>query len=288
MSAVKESAAKQGRRMRGNLLLWSGGILAALVTIVAIIAPFIVPFPQDAANATNPSAALLPPSAEHLFGTDQFGRDLFSRVLMGAQVSLPTAVVILIVAIGIGVPIGLLAGYFGGFLDDLLMRTTDVFLALPGLLLALALATVLPPGSASVAIAVGISWWPWYARLARGQAASVRERRFVESARFAGVSHRRILGRHVLPHTVTPVIVQASLDIGHVILVIAGLSYLGIGPQDPVPDWGLMVSSGQKYFMTNWWLVTFPGVAILVAAASFNLLGDGLRDYLDPKKARAR
>jgi peptide/nickel transport system permease protein len=186
------------------------------------------------------------------------------------------------------VPLGIAAGYFGGIVDNVLMRITDVFLAFPALLLALALASVLSPSVKNATLAIAVTWWPWYARLARGQAASVAGRPYIESCRALAISPWRTLFRHVLPNSVTPVIVQASLDVGGVILTAAALSFLGLGAQDPTPEWGLMVSQGQPYFTTQWWLVTFPGAAILLAALAFNLVGDGLRDRLDPRRVIGR
>ena len=189
----------------------------------------------------------------------------------------------LLIATVVGVPLGLVAGYFGGVLDDVIMRVTDIFLAVPALLLALALSSVLTPTIGSTIAAISVTWWPWYARLVRGEAASIRGRRYIESCRALGIPRWRILWRHVLPNATTPVLVQMSLDFGTVILTASALSFLGLGVQDPSPDWGLMVSEGQAYFLTNWWLVTFPGLAILITALAFNILGDGLRDRLDPR-----
>jgi peptide/nickel transport system permease protein len=251
---------------------------------VALFAPLLAPAPADAGSATHPTAALLPPSWTHLFGTDQVGRDVLSRVLYGARVSPVIAAAVLLISSLVGVPLGIIAGYFGGLVDDLIMRVTDVFLAFPPLLLALAFAAVLPPSLTSTVIAIALTWWPWYARLVRGQAASVTSRPYVENARALGLPHRRILWRHVLPNSITPVIVQVSLDVGAVILTASALSFLGLGAQDPTPDWGLMVQQGQAYYLTQWWLVTFPGLAILFTSAAFNLLGDGLRDLLDPRR----
>jgi peptide/nickel transport system permease protein len=192
---------------------------------------------------------------------------------------------VLLIACVIGIPLGVAAGYFGGWLDDVIMRVTDVFLAFPALLLALALAAVLPASLTSVTIAIAAVWWPWYVRLIRGQAASVAGRPYVEACRALGISRLRIIFRHILPNSITPVLVQVSLDVGGVILTASALSFLGLGAQDPIPDWGLMVAEGQSYFTPDWWLVTFPGLAILLTAFAFNLLGDGLRDLLDPKRS---
>jgi len=273
------------RGMAANPLLTVGGALVLLIVLVAIFAPLIAPFPGDAGTATHPFEVLKPPSTAHWFGTDQVGRDILSRVLFGARVSPVIAIIVLAIASLIGVPLGLAAGFLGGWVDELIMRVTDVFLAFPPLLLALALAAVLPASLTSLTIAIAAVWWPWYVRLIRGQAASVAGRPYVEACRALGVSRLRIIFRHILPNSITPVLVQVSLDVGGVILTASALSFLGLGAQDPVPDWGLMVSAGQSYFTPDWWLVTFAGLAILLTAFAFNLLGDGLRDLLDPKRS---
>jgi len=272
------------RGLRANPLLVVGAVASACIVIVALLAPLLAPFPADAGTATHPFAVLHPPSAQHWFGTDNVGRDILSRVLYGARISPLIAFIVLLIAGAIGVPLGLAAGYFGGWLDEVIMRVTDIFLAFPPLLLALAFAAVLPATLTTVIIAIAISWWPWYVRLIRGQAASVTGRPYIEACRALGIRQRRIILRHVLPNSITPLIVQMSLDVGGVILTASALSFLGLGPQDPIPDWGLMVSEGQAYFTTAWWAVTFPGIAILLTAFAFNLLGDGLRDLLDPKR----
>jgi peptide/nickel transport system permease protein len=273
------------RGLRANPLLMVGVALVLLIVLVAIFAPVLAPHPGDAGTATHAFDVLKRPSAAHLFGTDQVGRDIFSRVLFGARVSPVIALVVILIACAIGVPLGVAAGFLGGWIDELIMRVTDVFLAFPPLLLALALAAVLPASLTSVTIAIAVAWWPWYTRLIRGQAASVAGRPYVEACRALGVSRLRIIVRHILPNSVTPLLVQVSLDVGGVILTASALSFLGLGAQDPVPDWGLMVADGQTYFTPDWWLVTFPGLAILLTAFAFNLLGDGLRDLLDPKRS---
>jgi peptide/nickel transport system permease protein len=272
------------RGLRANPLLVVGAVASACIVLVALLAPLLAPFPGDAGTATHPFTVLHPPSAQHWFGTDNVGRDVLSRVLYGARISPLIAFIVLLIAGAIGIPLGLAAGYFGGWLDEVIMRVTDIFLAFPPLLLALAFAAVLPPGLTTVIIAIAISWWPWYVRLIRGQAASVTGRPYVEACRALGIPRRRIILRHILPNSITPLIVQMSLDVGGVILTASALSFLGLGAQDPTPDWGLMVSEGQAYFPTDWWVVTFPGIAILLTAFAFNLLGDGLRDLLDPKR----
>jgi peptide/nickel transport system permease protein len=272
------------RGLRANPLLVLGAALSLLIVVVALLAPVLAPYPADAGSATHPFQVLLPPSAQHWFGTDNVGRDILSRVIFGARISPVVAVVVLLIACVIGIPLGAAAGYFGGWLDEVIMRVTDIFLAFPPLLLALALAAVLPPSLTSLIIAIAVTWWPWYTRLIRGQAASVAGRPYVESCRALGIPPARILLRHVLPNSITPLLVQVSLDFGGVILTASALSFLGLGAQDPTPDWGLMVAEGQNYFTTAWWVVTFPGLAILVTAFAFTLLGDGLRDLLDPKR----
>jgi peptide/nickel transport system permease protein len=274
--------------LRSSPLITAGGAVALLIVLVALAAPLLSPFPADAGSATHPELALQGPSLHHLFGTDQVGRDVFSRVLYGARVSPLVAVFVLVIASVVGIPLGIVAGYFGGVTDEIIMRVTDIFLAFPSLLLSLAFAAVLPPSLTSLTIAISITWWPWYTRLIRGQAASVAGRPYVESCRALGIPTWRILLRHVLPNSVTPLIVQVSLDFGGVILTASALSFLGLGAQDPTPDWGLMVAEGENYFTTQWWLVTYPGLAILLTALAFNLLGDGLRDVLDPRRVIVR
>ncbi len=274
--------------VRGNPLLVAGLLIAAALVTIAIFAPLIAPYPADAGSATHPLASFLAPSSHHWFGTDDVGRDVFSRVLYGARISLLVAAIVIVFSCLVGIPLGIAAGYFGGIVDNVLMRVTDIFLAFPALLLALALASVLTPSVGNATLAIAVTWWPWYARLARGQAASVAGRPYIASCRALGISPLRSLFRHVLPNSVTPLIVQASLDVGGVILTAAALSFLGLGAQDPTPEWGLLVSQGESYFTTQWWLVTFPGAAILIAALAFNLIGDGLRDRLDPRRATRR
>lgn len=285
---VVERRAAFAGALRHNPLLVVGAALALAIVLVTLLAPVIAPAPGDAGTVIHAENTLLPPSAHHLFGTDDFGRDILTRVLYGGRISLRIAALVLAFSIAVGVPLGIAAGYFGGLVDNVIMRVTDVFLAFPALLLSLALASVLTPSVGNATLAIAVTWWPWYARLARGQAASVAGRPFIESCRALGIPPVRTLLRHVLPNSVTPVIVQVSLDVGGVILTAAALSFLGLGAQDPMPEWGLLVSQGQAYFTTQWWLVTFPGAAILLAALAFNLLGDGLREILDPRRVLAR
>jgi len=258
-------------------------VIVVLLLLIAVFAPLIVPYPGHVRGETHPQDKLLAPSGTYFFGTDELGRDIFSRVLFGTRISVETAVVAVVIALLIGVPLGAIAGTMGGFLDELIMRITDVFLSFPPLLLAIAIAAFLGPSLQNAMLAIAISWWPWYTRLVRGQAVSIRERQFVKAARAIGTSPRKIIFNHVVPNCIAPVIVQASMDLGGVILTISSLSFLGLGAQAPIPEWGLMVSTSRQYFLDAWWYSIFPGLAIFITVLVFNLLGDGLREILDPK-----
>ncbi|HEX5193321.1 MAG TPA: ABC transporter permease [Solirubrobacteraceae bacterium] len=277
-----------GHELARNPTLTVGAVVLAIVVVVAIFAPLLAPDPTDAGNATHPLSVLQAPSSAHPFGTDELGRDLLTRVMYGGRTSLQIVVEVLAIAAAIGIPLGLIAGYFGGAVDQVIMRVTDIFLAFPALLLSLAIASVFTPSVGHMILAIAVTWWPWYTRLVRGEAASVVRRPYVESSRTLGVSHARIVARHVLPNAATPVLVQISMDAGGVLLVSAAISFLGLGAQDPTPEWGLMVSQGASYFSTQWWYATFPGIAILITAMAFNLIGDGLRERLDPKRVLSR
>ncbi|AEF93508.1 ABC-type transporter, integral membrane subunit [Desulfotomaculum nigrificans CO-1-SRB] len=267
---------------RNKLTRLSLLVVLALI-FIAVVAPLIVPYPQHISLETNPQDKLLPPSAQYLFGTDELGRDIFSRVLYGTRISLQTALLAVGLALLIGIPLGAVAGFFGGFIDELIMRITDIFLSFPPLLLAITIAAFMGPSLHNAMLAIALSWWPWYTRLIRGQAVSIRERQFVKAARAIGTPPFKIIFSHIVPNCIAPVIVQASMDIGGVILTIASLSFLGLGAQPPMPDWGLMVSTSRNYFLEAWWYSIFPGMAIFITVLVFNLLGDGLREIMDPK-----
>lgn len=251
--------------------------------LIAIFAPYISPYPEHITDEANVSQKLLKPSKEHIFGTDELGRDIFSRVLYGTRVSLITSLLSVGLALLIGVPLGAIAGTIGGWLDEVIMRITDVFLSFPPLLLAIVIVALMGPGLENTMLAIAISWWPWYTRLVRGQAISMKERRFVQAAETIGTPTWKIIFKHIVPNTISPVIVQASMDMGGVILTIASLSFLGLGAQAPTPEWGLMISTSRNYFPDIWWYSIFPGFAIFITVLAFNLLGDGLREILDPK-----
>lgn len=258
-------------------------MVIGLLILIAILAPLISPYPSHAISATNPKDKLLPPSPRYLFGTDELGRDLFSRVIFGTRISLQTALIAVGLALLIGVPLGAIAGGLGGAVDEIIMRITDIFLSFPPLLLAIAISAFLGPSLQNAMLAIAVSWWPWYTRIIRGQAVSIRERQFVRAARAIGTPTIRIIFSHILPNTMAPVIVQASMDIGGVILTIAALSFLGLGAQPPTPEWGLLISTSRTYFLNAWWYSTFPGIAIFVTVLVFNLIGDGVREVLDPR-----
>jgi len=267
---------------RNRLQRFSLIIIIALV-LVAIFAPVIAPYPSHAISDTNPNDKLQAPSAKYLFGTDELGRDLFSRVIYGTRISLQTALIAVGLAMLVGVPLGAIAGGLGGVADEIIMRITDVFLSFPPLLLAIAIAAFLGPNLENAMLSIVISWWPWYTRIIRGQAVSIRERQFVRAARSIGTPVHRIIFNHILPNAFAPVIVQASMDIGGVILTIASLSFLGLGAQPPTPEWGLLISTSRTYFLNAWWYSTFPGLAIFITVLVFNLIGDGIREVLDPR-----
>ncbi|RLG85043.1 MAG: D,D-dipeptide ABC transporter permease, partial [Thermoprotei archaeon] len=234
----------------------------------------------------HPEKRFLAPSWEHPLGTDDMGRDMFSRVILGARFSLIIAVGVVGLALLIGIPVGLVGGYYGGVVGTALMRITDMFLAFPPLLLAIALAATLGRGLVNAIIALAISWWPWYARLIYVQTNSVKNMPYVDAARVIGVSGFRIMFKHILPNALTPVIVQAALDMGSAILEAAGLSFLGVGVKPPTPEWGLLVSEGWISINRAWWISFFPGLAILITVMGFNLLADAIREAMDPRLRR--
>ena len=266
-----------------NKLSLTALIILVLLIVGALLAPYIIPYPEDLANATHTQIKLQAPSLEHLMGTDELGRDIFSRVVYGARVSLSAALAAVGLSLVIGIPLGAIAGSFGGCVDNLIMRITDVFLSFPPLLLAIAMVAVMGSSLNNAILAIALSWWPWYTRLIRGQAISVKERKFVQAAETIGTGRMKIIFKHIIPNCISPVIVQASMDIGGVILTVASLSFLGLGAQLPTPEWGLMISMGRRFFPDSWWYCIFPGLAIFVTVLCFNLLGDAIREILDPK-----
>ena len=260
-----------------------GAATVPAVIVVGLAAPLLAPYDPLAINIGDRLQGL---SRAHPLGTDHLGRDLLSRIIYGARISLGVGVTIAILGALAGTVLGLLAGYLGGKVDETIMRICDMFLAFPALILAMALAASLGPSLRNTMLALAVIWWPWYARIMRGQVLALREAEYVMAARSLGASTRRLMFRHLLPNAVPPIIVQATLDIGNAILIASSLSFLGFGAQPPVPEWGAMTSDGRTFLRDYWWYPTFPGLAIMGTVIGFNLMGDGLRDLLDPRLRR--
>jgi len=260
-----------------------GLIIVLIFVLVAIFAPYLAPY---GGMERNWYQVLKPPSDQHYFGTDDMGGDVYSRIIWGSQISLYIGIGIVMSAIIVGAIVGSVSGYFGGIIDELMMRVTDIFLAFPALILAMVVCAALGRSIENVMIALAITWWPAYARIIRGQALAIREQKYIEAARAIGGSSPHIILRHLLPNSVSPIIIQASMDFGNVILTAAALSFIGYGAQPGAAEWGRMVSDGSQFMMSSPWIVTFTGLAILIVCLGFNLLGDGLRDIIDPKMRR--
>ena len=286
----KEEHESLFRDIRLSLYLFSrsplsvtGMILVGIFFLIALIGPMIVPFPEDATGAVHMSQKLMEPDSRFWFGTDEMGRDIFTRVILGTRISLRIGLIIVCVAMGIGVPLGITAGFVGGWVNEVIMRITDIFLSIPGLLLALAIIGALGPGITNSMIALSLVWWPGYVRLVQGKTLSLKEEAFIEAAHSVGAGKTRIIFLHILPNCTSPIIVKASMDMGMAILAAAGLGFVGVGAQPPAPEWGAMISAARNYLPNWWWYAVFPGLAIFVTVLGFNLLGDGLRDILDPQ-----
>ncbi len=276
----------KSRQFAGSFSSMLGLVLVAGFLFLAAFGHWIAPFPEDAAGAVHMGERLLPPSATHWFGTDEMGGDIYSRVVIGARVSLWIGLVITGLATLIGVPLGLIAGYYGGWPRAVIMRVTELFLAIPGLALALAIVAAMGPGIMNCMLALAIVWWPGYVRLVEAKTLAVKEELFVESARSIGARTPWILFRHILPNCLSPIIVKASMDMGMAILSAASLGFIGLGARPPYPEWGAMISAGRSYLPDWWWYSLFPGLAIFLTVLGFNLLGDGLRDILDPRSRK--
>ena len=270
-------------RFRQSRLSVIGLIIILFLTVVAITGPAWVPHPEDATGALHIADRFLSPSWAHPFGTDEVGRDVFSRTVLATRISFRVGFIILVVAISIGVTLGGLAGYFGGWINELIMRLTDIMLTVPGIFLALSITAALGPGVTNAMLALSITWWPGYARLVQAQVLSAREDDYVQAARSMGASHARIIFRHILPNIISAIIVKASMDVGFAILNLAALGFIGVGAQQPTPEWGAMIAYGRRFLPRYWWYSTFPGLAMFLTVFGFNMLGDGLRDIFDPK-----
>jgi peptide/nickel transport system permease protein len=271
------------RFLIGNRLNLVGTSLVVLFFLVALFGETLAPYDPTAPDM---ETAFQAPSWGHPMGTDDLGRDIFSRVLAGTRISLQVAMVVLSFAVVLGTLVGAVAGYAGGLVDEVLMRLTDLFLAFPALVLAIVVAATLGKDLRNTMIALATVFWPWYARLVRGQVLAIKRREFVTAARCLGLSAPRILLRHVLPNAVSVVIVQLSLDVGFAILATSSLSFVGLGAQPPSPEWGTMLADARSYLHTAWWYLTFPGLALTITVFAFNVLGDGLQEALDPRAVR--
>jgi peptide/nickel transport system permease protein len=283
----REAAAREVRRYvrayARSASSMAGLAIVAVFVVVAGIGPWIVPYPEDARGAVHLERKLQPPSRAHWFGTDEVGNDVYTRVILGARVSLQIGLIITVVAALVGVPLGIVAGHVGGRLGEAIMRVTDVFLSVPALVLALAVVGALGPGILNAMIALSLVWWPGYVRLVQAKTLALGQETFVEAARAGGAGRIRIVLIHLLPNCVSPIVVKASMDMGAAILAAASLGFIGLGAQPPHPEWGAMISHGRNYLPTWWWYSAFPGLAIYLTVLGFNLVGDGLRDLLDPK-----
>ena len=262
----------------------AGFIIVVVFVLTGILAPYILTRPGEAWGVVyNPEKAFTPPSLENPLGTDELGRDMVNRLILGARFSLVIGVSVVLLSLAIGVPVGLVAGYFGGKIGIVLMRLADVFLAFPPLLLAIAFASVLGRGVVNTIVALALSWWPWYTRLIYIQTTSVKSLAYVDAARIMGLNPLVIMFKHILPNILTPLVTQATLDVGSAILEASALSFLGIGVPPPTPEWGFLVSEGWQYIGKAWWISFFPGLAILITVLGFNLLGDALKEFMDPR-----
>lgn len=264
----------------------SATVMMSLFIFSAVFGPWIAPNSKEGAGETNIDNSFIGPGRDHFLGTDELGRDLLSRIIFGARPALLIALFVVGFAAIIGTLLGLIAGYRGGWIDDLIMRVSELFLSFPPLLLSLVAITFLGPGLINALIALIISWWPWYARLIRTEASIVRSKPYVEISAAMGVPDRIIILRHILRNVTTPLIVQIAADLGTVILAAGSLAFIGLGAQPPTADWGLMVAQGRNLIFDQWWISTFSGLAIFLAVLSFNIIGDALRDHFDPRIAR--
>ena len=269
------------RDFKANRLATAGLIVVVVLILASIAAPLLAPYDPGAQNLAN---RLAKPSALHWMGTDELGRDIYSRILYGGQVTMGMVVAVVIMVAPLGLAIGCIAGYYGGALDRVLMRVTDVFLSFPRLILALAFVAAIKPGVTSAIFAIVLTAWPPYARLARAETMTVRGTDYIAAVRLTGASSARIILRHIVPMCIGSLVVRVTLDMSSIILTAASLGFLGMGAQPPSPEWGAMIATARRFILDQWWVPTIPGIAIFVASLAFNLLGDGLRDVLDPKQ----
>ena len=257
--------------------------IIVIMIFIALFGPFFVPYPEDAIGKVNLDNKLQPPSSSHFFGTDEVGNDVFTRVIVGSRTTFLISFLVTFIAIIIGVPLGIVAGYSNRYLQETIMRITDVFLSIPALVLAIAIVGVLGPGIINAMLALSLVWWPGYVRLIQAKTLSLKNEYFIMAVKSLGASNLRIIFFHILPNCTSPIIVKASMDMGMAILGAASLGFLGLGAQPPMPEWGSMISIARNYLPTWWWYSIFPGLAIYLTVLGFNLFGDGLRDVIDPQ-----
>jgi peptide/nickel transport system permease protein len=269
--------------VKKSKLALAGLVIVLSLVVIALTAPLLAPYDPLEMNLGN---RLQAPSEEHLMGTDELGRDILSRILYGTGLALKIMIIVLLIDLPLGVFLGIVAGYFGGWIDEVIMRLADIFMAFPRLILAMAIGAALGPSLTNTMIAIAVTLWPSYARLARGETLSIKERTFIEAEKSIGTPKWKILSSYILPLCSSTTIVRATLDMGNVIRIAAGMSFIGLGAQAPMPEWGLMVSTGRDFLVNQWWVPTFPGLAILITVFGFNLLGDGIRDIADPHLRR--
>ncbi|WP_245453597.1 ABC transporter permease [Aminobacter sp. MSH1] len=267
--------------IRRSPLFGVGMLLCLSILMIAAFAPLIAPYPEDAGTTVRFASRLQPPSAQFWFGTDEVGRDVLSRVLMGTQATIMMALTVLFISVLIGVPLGVIAGFWKiGMLSGTIMRVTEVFLAIPSLVFVLSVSALLGPSLPVTILAISLAWWTWYARLAYGETLLLQQQQFVDAARVAGASSLRIAFSEILPNLTSVLLVKITVDLGYVVLLGASLGFLGLGVQAPTPEWGVMIANGRELLPDAWWLVTFPGLAIVITVVAFNLLGDGISDFL--------
>jgi len=269
------------QQVKRNWLAFGGGLLVFAVFVIAIFAPLIAPYDPSKIDIKN---ILVGPSSQHLFGTDDLGRDVLSRMIYGARVSLEVGFVAIGIATLIGILLGAVSGYYGGYLDSAIMRAVDIMLSIPTIFLVLAVIAILEPSIINIMVVIGLTSWMEPARLVRAEFISIKEREFVTAAHALGASDVRIIFRHILPNGLSPILVSATMGIGGAVLIESGLSFLGLGVQPPTPSWGSLLSSGKDNIEIAWWLSAFPGLAILITVLGYNLLGEGIRDALDPRQ----
>lgn len=270
------------RRLRKNKMAVLGLIILVIIILLAIFANVIADY-ETVVIKQNLAERLQAPSSKHLLGTDEFGRDILARMIHGARVSIKVGLLAISISIIAGGILGAISGFYGGLIDNIIMRIMDIFLAVPSILLAIAIVSALGPSITNLMISISVSYIPSFARIVRASVLSIRDQEFIEAARAIGASNTRIILKHIIPNALAPVIVQGTLGVAGAILSIAGLSFIGLGIQPPAPEWGSMLSGGRQYLRYAWWVTTFPGVAIMITILSLNLLGDGLRDALDPR-----